>query len=1037
MALDREIELRVLGPVRIRAGDAWLGPARPQLRLLAGLLALRAGHVVPVEELIDEIWDDKPPRSARASLQSLVTQLRHLLEQGPGAVLARSGDGYRLELDSARVDVGKFRALARAARAADGLPAIALFDAALALWDGPVLADAADTARAKAIRQGLDREFMSVLQDRLACMLACGRVRDAVAELPDAVARYPLNERLASLLMVSLHKSGQRADALRIFRQIRRRLAAELGVEPGAELQGLHRQILAGGASLTGWAAEPNHAAAALREPDRTADPVAGRIPLVVPHQLPAVPAPFVGRAEELARLDEPAGLAGNPDGGPVVWVIVGSAGVGKSALAAHWAHRVTGSYPDGQLYLNLQGFGPAAQPVTPEQAVRRFLRALGVPSGELPRSLSAQAGLYRSILAGKRMLVVLDNALDAEQVRALLPGTPGCVAVVTSRVDLDGLVVSAGARVINLDVLSPAESRELLVRRLGPARAQAEPEAVDELARPCAGLPLGLAVVAARAAARPRFPLTALAAELGGRARLDALETQDKTSSVREVLSWSYQQLHPPAARMFRLLGLHPGPDISVAAAASLNGTAEPAAFRALAELTRAHVTSEHVPGRFACHDLLHAYAAEQAAASLTADESRSGLLRLADHYLHTAAAAARILYPAREPVELDPPQPGTAPEEIRGRAAALGWFSAEHQVLLAVIGVVAPGSDGRAWKLAAAMTDYLDREGHWHDLAALGQVALTAAKRRGDREGEAHAHIALGTACLRFESYGAAHSHLQSAIALFRDRGAPARQARCHVTIGLVLAAQGRYARARGETEQALSLYRQLGHRAGEANALGDLGWYFAMLGDAASAVTCCIRALDLHHELGNPLGEAYAWHHLGIVRHQLGDDATAAACYRSALGLLQEVTDRPKQATVLTHLGDTYRAAGNQEMARGTWQQAVAILDELGDLSAEGLRTRLAGLNGEAPGAPPRLREPVAGNQSWLLPERAVPAGGETQSKNPFGIIFGSNEREDDRLAGPGRAAAPALDEGDGRRDGPHDPRDVRFRGRGAAG
>lgn len=960
VVVDREIVLRTLGPVRVRAGDAWLAPATAQLRLLAGLVALQAGHVVPVEELIDGIWDDKPPRSARASLQSLVTQLRHLLEQGPGTALTRCGGGYVLELASDRVDAGKFRSFGRAARVADEPGAIALFDAALALWNGPALADTTETSRVRAIRQGLDREFMSVVQDRLACMLACGQPHHAAAELPAAVARYPLNERLAGLLMVSLYQSGRRAEALKVFRQIRRKLATELGVEPGPELQRLHQQILSGDADLARVAVEPRLVSHGGHI--RQADAVTARPVPVVPHQLPAAPEPFVGRVHELDRLDETIGLVSRSDGAPVVWVIVGSAGIGKSTLATFWAHRVAGDFPDGQLYLDLNGFGPVPRPVAPEHAVRRFLRALDVPPAEFPKSLAALAGLYRSVLAGKRVLVVLDNALDAAQVRALLPGTPGCAAVVASRVDLDGVVVAAGARVINLDVLSQAESRELIVQRLGAARAQAEPAAVVGLARSCGGLPLSLAVVAARAAARPGIKLAALAAELGGQAHLDALETSDEASNVRKVLSWSCRQLGPAAARTFRLLGLHPGPDISVAAAASLGQTTETAARRALNELTRAHMVSECAPSRFACHDLFHAYAFEQAASCLTTDERNSATLRLVDHYLHTAATAARILYPAREPVELDPPQPGTAPERVRGRSAALDWFTAEHQVLTAVIhAALAANSGVRAWKLAAAMTDYLDREGHWHELAALGQVTLTAAKRDHDLTGEAHAHIALGTAYFRFEWHDVAQSHLQSAIAIFRDSGALARQARCQVALGLVHAAQGRHDEARAETEQALALYRRLRHRAGEANALGDLGWHFAMLGDYPSAVACCRQALGLHHELGNPLGEAYAWDYLGIARHHLGDDAMATACYLSALDLLREASDRRKQAAVLTHLGNTYRDTGNQEMARAAWQQAVSIFDDLGDLKANDLRSMLSGPAREALGNSARRREP----------------------------------------------------------------------------
>ena len=1002
--MGRDIVVRVLGPVRLRAGDRWQVPASPQLRLVLGLMALRIGQVVPVAELIDAIWEDEPPRSARASLQALMTRLRQLLRPLPGASLTRCGDGYLLEFDQDLVDAERSRSLGRAARAADGAAAIPLFDAALALWNGPALADAPDTERVTAIRYGLAEERLSMLQDRLACMLARGREREAAAELPAALARHPLNERLAGMLMATWYRSGQRAEALAVFRQIRGRLVAELGVEPGAELQLLHQRILAGDvgladghqpaaidghgpadvdgyqavvfdgqqpAALDGRVLAPANGhqagssghgprAVPATEQPRPADgqehvgtlTVLPVRPWPVPRQLPAAPAQFIDRAAEQARLDELIGQSAEPAGEAQVRAVVGSPGVGKSALATVWAHRAAGHFPDGQLYVNLKGFGPAARPVLPAQAVRGFLQALGVPSAEIPETPDAQAALYRSVLAGKRVLVVLDNARDADQVRPLLPGSSRCAVLITSRVRLDGLVATVGARILTLDVMSEAESRELIVRRLGAARAQAEPEAVADLARLCAGLPLGLAIVAARAAARPGFRLAALSAELAGGEgrRLDALETADTTSSVREVFSWSYRQLSRPAARVFRLLGLHPGPDITVAAAASLGGTGRPQARRVLAELAGAHLLTEHVPGRFTGHDLLRAYAAELAAEAEAEADRDLARRRLGDHYLHTAAAAGRRLCPARPPLGLGDPQPGAVPEKFASYAEALAWFSAEHQVLLAVAdAAAATHGDARAWQLPALLTDYLNREGHWHDLAALGRAALAAAEQAGDGLGRAHAHASIGVANLRVGCYRTARSHLLRASSLFREEGATAWQARNHLTVGVLFDRQGRHDKARRQAERALSLYQDLGYRAGEAHALENLGWHLANLGAATAAVDHCRRALDLNREVGNPIGEAHAWDHLGFAMHLVGDDDEAIACYRRALKLLREVRDRAEQGGVLARLGDIYSSVGNKAMAKAVWRRALAILEELHDLGADEVRSRL----GVAPG------------------------------------------------------------------------------------
>jgi DNA-binding SARP family transcriptional activator/tetratricopeptide (TPR) repeat protein len=956
--MEDDIVLRVLGPVEVPPEveiPAGLPPARarppalsPQQRLVLAVLALRAGQVVPVADLIDAVWDAAPPRSARGSLQALVTGVRQALAPVRGSLLDRCGDSYRLQIDANLVDVHRFRSLAAAGRAAVGRrDAVAAFDGALALWRGPALADVPGTAAVSAIRSMLAEEHLAAVQDRIGSLLACGMDTEAAAELPGLLADHPLAEWLAGLLMQALYRLGQRDRALRVFRDIRGRLASELGVEPGPDLQVLHQRILAGDPGL----------AAAPRDQARGASVAAGpaRFPRVVPRQLPAAVPHFAGRATELKALSELVSRAVDGDGKGgwaglgVVWVLAGPAGVGKTTLAVHWAHRVADRFPDGQLYVNLRGFGPDGRPVTAPEALRGMLRAMQVPSAQIPESLDAQAALYRSMLAGQRMLVLLDNAGDAGQVRPLLPGNPGCPVLVTSRSELTGLVAAEGAHPLSLEVLSEADACELLVGRLGAQRVMAEPAAAAELAGLCAGLPLALSIAAARAAARPSLRLATLAAELRRDGeRLDALGTGDAGSSVREVLSWSCRQLSEPAARMFRLLGMHPGPDISAPAAASLAATPVPPARRALAELGRAHLVAEPGPGRFGFHDLLRAYAGELAASDGDPAGRRAAIHRMLDHYLVTANAAYPLLYPARDPLVLGPAQPGTTPEPMTSRAQARAWFAAEHQVLLAVVALAAAeGFDSHAWQLPAALSEFLDREGHWPDLAATQQSALASACRLGDRLGQAHAHHGLALACLRFGCYDDGRAHLKQAIEAFRQLGDRAQQARSRIFLGNALGEQGHHAAARRQTSCALRLYSGLGHRAGQAHALTNLGWHAAAAGDYPAALSCCQRALELHRELGNALGEAHTWDYLGYVRDHLGEHDDAIACYRRALGLLGQVGDRSEQGAVLTRLGDAHRALGDRPAARDAWQQALAVLDDLHHPHAVRVSSRLEGL------------------------------------------------------------------------------------------
>jgi DNA-binding SARP family transcriptional activator len=632
--VNNDIVLRLLGPVEIRSADAWRQPDRPQQRLVLALMALRAGQVVPVGELIGAVWAEAPPRSARASMQVLVTRLRRLLAGTPGSKLERRGEGYRLHLEADRLDVYRFRSLAKAGRgAADCRTAVAAFDEALALWRGPALADVPGTAKIEAIRSGLAEEHLSALQDRISAMLGCGLEWEAAAELPGLLARNPLAERLAGMLMMAFYRCGQQADALKVFREIRGRLVADLGIEPGPELQHMHQRILTGDPDLTAPALARLQG---LPAPASAAGPLpAPRVQRVVPRQLPTAPPHFAGRAAALQTLTKLVNGAGDADGTVMISAITGTAGVGKTTLAVYWGHQVAGEFPDGQLYVNLRGYGPTGPPVTSAEAIKGFLAAYQVPSTAVPASLDTVAGLYRSLLAGTRTLVVLDNARDVDQVRPLLPASPGCLVLVTSRNQLAGLVANEGARPVRLDVLPEAEAHELLVSRLGSSRVRTEHDAVAELARLCSGLPLALGIAATRAAARPDFALTALAAELrDGRGRLDSLDTGDAAGSLREVFSWSHQQLSHSAGRLFRLMSVHPGPDMSVQAAASIAGIAVPDAQRALSELTGASLVAERSPGRYGCHDLLRTYAAEQATDCDGDVEVRAAMHRMLDHY-------------------------------------------------------------------------------------------------------------------------------------------------------------------------------------------------------------------------------------------------------------------------------------------------------------------------------------------------------------------------------------------------------------------
>jgi tetratricopeptide (TPR) repeat protein len=660
----------------------------------------------------------------------------------------------------------------------------------------------------------------------------------------------------------------------------------------------------------------------------------------VVPRQLPMVERHFTGRTAELAALTRLLDGAEPAPGAVPVVAVDGTAGVGKTALAVYWAHQVAGRFPDGQLYVNLQGFAPGGAPLPPGKVIRGFLDALRVPPHRIPPDLAAQAALYRTLLAERRMLILLDNAADAGQVRPLLPASSGCLVLVTGRARLGGLLAREGAHPLTLGVLSTADAREMLARQVGAERLAAELDAADDLIAQCAGLPLALAIAGARAVAHPRFRLAALATELRAAGRpLDALDSGDQQANVRTVLSWSYRRLSAPAATLFRLLALAPGADVSIAVAASLLGVPPGSARQVFDELARAHLVSEPEPGRFTYHDLLRAYALELVHDLDPAADRDAALGRLLDHYAATAHTAAQVLAPHREPVEPLVPRPGVRPEPLSGEGAVVAWYAAELPALLAAVDrTAALGLDRHTWQLAWSLQQLLEQQGRWQDWARVYRAGLAATRRLGDRPGEAYAHRILAGAYARLGRHDEAHTHLESALDLFAQLGDRAGETLANINISQLLDLQRRPAEARPYARRALAVSRSAGYEAGQAQALNNLGWLHIQCGEPGPAVACCEEALLLFRKLNHVRGEADTLDSLGLAHHHLGHHAEAVACLTDAVELYHGAGAGFSEAGSLDRLGDVYLAAGDPDAARATWQRALALLDEPGQLQAK---------------------------------------------------------------------------------------------------
>jgi DNA-binding SARP family transcriptional activator/tetratricopeptide (TPR) repeat protein len=972
------VEIGVLGPLVLGRPGAWLSVDQATPRTLLSLLALQPGEVVPVAAAIDVLWGDDPPRTCRDLIQVHIGRLRRTLDDHqlsrPGArSIRRVATGYLLDPAAVSVDVMRFDALfdrAVRAQAAGDPNAAAHFRDALRCWRGPVLADADHRLRHHPEAVRLARRRVDAAVGLADLTLPDGGSAELLGELRELCVTEPLHEGLRARLIRALAAAGEQAAALHTFMDLRDRLGSELGVSPAPDVMAAYLRVLRG-PTASGERAGGSAAAEPVTPPGqparRPADVVAPPdLALHPPAQLPANIDRFSGRVAALARLDEFLDT-GRGARAVVITALSGTAGVGKTALAVRWAHRVRHRFPDGQFYVNLRGFHPTGAAVTPGEALHGFLTALGLPPARIPSTLDAQSALYRTLLADRRMLVLLDNARDAEQVRPLLPGAPGCLVLITSRHGLASLVatetvmsadsavrsassvmsadsavrsassvMSADSAVrsassvhpVPLDLLTLDEARDLLAQRLGAARVAAEPGAVDVIVERCARLPLALAIAAARAAFRPHAPLADLAADLSERrGRLDALSTGEEGTDVRAVFSWSYRMLGPGAARLFRLLGLHPGADISAPAAASLAGLRPAQVAPLLAELTGAHLLAEPIPGRYSFHDLLQAYAADLAGEEDPAPVHRAALTRLFDHYLRTAETAVRVLFATGQP------QPDESVPAI-GPAAARAWLDTERANLIAAAG---HGWPEHTLALATTLFRYLD-SGYFNDALVLHTIALEAARQCDDPSAEAQALNDLGLAHRRSGRFAQAEQLHKEARTRYRQLGDRAGEARALSQLGIVSWRLGRYPQAEQQHQAALDLYREISDRLGEANQLNYFGIGNRQNGHIHESVDYHQQALTLFRGLNHRFGEADALDCLGTTYQQLGNHRQAIDCHRQAAATFREMGHRPGEACAINNLGYAFLRAGDPGAACEHHQRALTLCREIGERSFE---------------------------------------------------------------------------------------------------
>jgi DNA-binding SARP family transcriptional activator/tetratricopeptide (TPR) repeat protein len=967
-----DLQVRLLGPLEVWVGGRPVTMSAARLRTLLAALAISAGRSVSVDRLAMAVWGEELPGNARGTMQTYVTRLRRVL----GQHIAASPDGYVLCVEPGQVDALRFlQLLDEAAAAQDTVGERALLAEALALWRGVPFEDVRSGWLTDAEGRRLVERYLAAVERRVDLDLADGRAAELVAELIELTAKYPLRESLWVRLLVVLDRCGRQAEALERYEAVRVRLAEELGADPGPELQRVHADLLA---------ARPPQPAPARDAIRATARPV-------VPRQLPADVDGFTGRERELARLAGLLGVGDDGGSGPVVVsALAGTPGVGKSALAVHVGHQLAERFPDGQLYVNLHGAGVGLSPLGPLEVLGRFLRALGVAPDAIPGEVEEAAGLFRSLVAGRRLLVVLDDAADAGQVRPVLPAGAGCGVVVTSRRVLASL---EGAHQLQLDVLAPEEAVELLGRLAGRERIAAEPEAAAAVARLCGWLPLALRIAGARLAARPAWPVRVVAERLGdAQRRLDELELGD--IRIRASFTVSYEQLrasHDPvdrsAAGAFGLLGVLDGPELGIPVVARLLAVAEDAAERVLERLADAHLVETPSPGRYRLHDLLRLYARELAGQQHPEPEQAAALTRALGFYVATAWQTLELLRPGDYRRARVDPGWRKGGLEFADDQGALGWLEAERANLLAAVQQAAttPGVlPELAIQLTQALFGFFAVRGHWRDCVRVNQIALEVARWTGDQAARAQAHNDLGAAYEVLGQRDQALACLHKALAIYRELGDRHGQAASLSNLGLIYQRLGHHERALaclqeslavgelgdrrgrafsldnlgilhrrlGHYEQALAclqeslaIDRELGNRHGQALTMTYLGPIYERLGRYAQALACLQESLAIQRDMGDRACEAYNLHNLGIVHQRQGHSEQAVACLRESLAIHRELGDKPNRAETLRELGVTLSALGRPEEARAYWREALAIFEQLQTADADQVRALLA--------------------------------------------------------------------------------------------
>jgi DNA-binding SARP family transcriptional activator/tetratricopeptide (TPR) repeat protein len=908
------VEVRVLGPllVTIAGKPAEIGAAQKRRLVLAVLLA-RAGRPVPIDTLVEAVWPDRPPASARRNLQLYVHQLRGVLG---GERIAAGADGYAIDAGD-RLDAGRFRELTVAGGAAldtgDAAGAEATLRTALDLWRGPAFAEFLDCELVAEEAARLELRRLETYERWAEAQLVTGATPRLAAELTELCRLHPYRESLRGHMMRALYQTGRRVEALAVFRETRALLVDEVGVEPGPTLQRLHEAMLRGDEALV----PPPRTEVRLSPPS--------------PRQLPPAPTVFAGREEALALLDE--SLPGDGRSGRTV-AICGMGGVGKTTLAVHWAHRVADRFPDGQLYVHLRGYAPGT-PMRPIEALGLVLRALGVPPAQVPVDLDGATGMYRTRLAERRLLMVLDNARDAEQVRPLLPAAAGCLALITSRDRLTGLAARDGIRRLTLDVLTPAEAVTLVGRLVGDV----DQRAATALAEACGFLPLAIQIAAAHLADRPGASLADHAEALRRDAGLGGLEIDgDPEASVRSAFTHSYRALDPAAQRLFRLLGLVPGLDVTVPAAAVLAGTDAAQAQRLLDSLVRAHLVTAGRSGRYTLHDLLRLYAREQVAAATDGLGQAEAAGRLYDFYLYTLDAAARMLYPRAVRLPVDVPEGHPRLVGFPDQAAAVEWVDAELANLVAAIRYAAAAGPWRtSWLLADSLGGYFWlRSRHGTQWLATAEAGLAAATAGGDEPALAAAHLNLALAHRSLHRPATAIRHATEALAMSRRSGWLEGQASALSELTADHAELGHNGPALAALDEALAVNRRIGGHARQAGPLAARSGLRFRMGQLRESLSDGLAALELYRGIRNPAGEAYAHVNTALSYLYLGRFEAARDHVTRSLRLFEPIGERYGRALAQCILAklhiDAGRTAAAVECATATLHAARSADDSI---------------------------------------------------------------------------------------------------------